>query len=130
MRRTLSNAVIIILILISISGLTYMAIDLGKMYVCDSLDAKAREYDYSGGFILIDAQEGLMGIYSAHTPLTHVWSERLRVIKPGRYRYASVGDLIELTKEDSDHIIHLYMMEKDFECIKENVANDTVVMVI
>lgn len=95
----------------------------------DGFDARLEKYNPEGDFIMIDSQEGLMGIYNPHTPLTHIWEERLKNVKPGLYRYKAFEDLIELSSTIENRVYHLYLWETGLECIREKVAQDTPVFV-
>ena len=123
MRKTLSKALIIIFV---ISGAVFLC---RKTALYKSMDTRAESYNIEGDLIVIDSQEGLMSIYHAHEPLIRVWNERLQIIEPGEYIYDSFEDLIELSLDDTDRVYHLYMMEKDLECIRENVSPGTHVVV-
>ena len=78
----------------------------------ERMDRRELHYDADGEFIMIDTQDGLMGVYDAVKPVRHIWKERLKRIKPGVYNLDVCDGWIELY---SDTMRGVYVVKMDGE---------------
>lgn len=74
------------------------------------MDARELQYDADGLFILIDTQEGHMGVYRAVKPLRHFWKERCKSITPGEYKMDICDGWVELY---NDELHGVYVIDTD-----------------
>ena len=74
------------------------------------MDSRAIRYDADGLFILIDTQEGHMGVYRAVKPLRHFWKERCKSITPGEYKMDICDGWVELY---NDELHGVYVIDTD-----------------
>lgn len=93
------------------------------------MDARELQYDADGGFIMIDMQEGLMGVYEAVRPVRHIWKKRLKRLTPGVYYLSICDGWIELYNNDLHGVYVIGMNEKDNRFFLSSVEQDIPVLV-
>ena len=93
------------------------------------MDARELQYDADGGFIIIDMQEGLMGVYEAVRPVRHIWKKRLKRLAPGVYYLSICDGWIELYNNDLHGVYVIGMNEKDNRFFLSSVEQDIPVLV-
>lgn len=93
------------------------------------MDARELQYDADGGFIMIDMQEGLMGVYEAVRPVRHIWKKRLKRLAPGVYHLSICDGWIELYNNDLHGVYVIGMNEKDNRFFLSSVEQDIPVLV-
>lgn len=93
------------------------------------MDARELQYDADGGFIMIDMQEGLMGVYEAVRPVRHIWKKRLKRLAPGVYYLSICDGWIELYNNDLHGVYVIGMNEKDNRFFLSSVEQDIPVLV-
>ena len=93
------------------------------------MDARELHYDADGGFIMIDMQEGLMGVYNAVKPMWHIWKKKLKRLAPGVYKLAVCDGWIELYNNDLHGVYVIGMNEKDNRFFMRHVEQDIPVLV-
>lgn len=93
------------------------------------MDARELQYDADGGFIMIDMQEGLMGVYEAVRPVRHIWKKRLKRLAPGVYHLSICDGWIELYNNDLHGVYVIGMNEKDNRFFLSSVGQDIPVLV-
>lgn len=94
-----------------------------------SMDARELQYDADGGFIMIDMQEGLMGVYDAVKPVRHIWKKKLKRLSPGVYKLAVCDGWIELYNDDLHGSYVVGMNDEDNQFFLRHVEQDTPVLV-
>ena len=100
-----------------------------KAAKCESMDAREKHYDADGDFVLIDTEEGLMGVYHAYKPLRHFWYREFRKVKPGLYKYDSYDDLMELSLDDAEEVYNLYLSASDLRYLQTTLEQGIPVLV-
>lgn len=93
------------------------------------MDARELQYDADGGFIMIDMQEGLMGVYKAVRPVRHIWKKRLKRLSPGIYNLSICDGWIELYNKDLHGVYVIDMNEDDNRFFLSGVEQDIPVLV-
>ena len=94
-----------------------------------SMDARELQYDADCGFIMIDMQEGLMGVYDAVKPVRHIWKKKLKRLSPGVYKLAVCDGWIELYNDDLHGSYVVGMNDEDNQFFLRHVEQDTPVLV-
>lgn len=113
---------IALLIVIAIGvGWACFSESLKRAAKCEDMDKRELHYDADDDFILIDTQEGLMGVYHGCDPLKHFWVKDLRRVKPGLYQYDSYEDIFELGMADTDEVYRVKLREKDLRYLQETI---------
>ena len=95
----------------------------------NKMDARELHYDADGGFVLVDINRGLMGVYNGPEPIRHIWKERLRHIRPGLYVLAIHDDYIELFTKDGRPSCVIYLDDEDIRFFLCEVENNIPVLV-
>lgn len=122
---------IAILIILSIAvGWALLSEAWERAAKAEAMDRRELHYDADDDFILIDTQEGLMGVYHGCDPLTHFWGD-FRKIKPGVYEAAPCEDSLELWVDGKviDEVWRIYLKEKECEYLIEHFKTGNPVLV-
>lgn len=107
----------------------FMTRSTERAWMATCMDIQELHYGTDGGLILFQASAGLIGVYHVYTPISHIWVKPQKEMKPGRY-YVSVGmDWIKLSAERTEAAYVVKMGEKDMRFFRENVQQDTPVIV-
>ena len=95
----------------------------------ERMNIRELHYDADGGFIMIDMEDGHMGIYEAIKPLRHIWKSRLKRISPGVYKLSICEGWIELYNNDLHGVYVIPMGRDDDRFFQMNVQQDIPVLV-
>lgn len=110
-----------ILIILSIAvGWALLSEAWERAAKAEEMDRRELHYDADDDFILIDTQEGLMGVYHGCDPLNHFWGD-FRKIKPGLYLYEGYENTFELTMDDTDAVYRVELKEKDLRYLQKTI---------
>ena len=93
------------------------------------MDERELHYDADGGFIMIDMQEGLMGVYYAVKPVRHIWKKKLKRLTPGVYKLSICDGWVELYNDELHGVYVIGMNEKDNRFFLREVEQDIPVLV-
>lgn len=111
-----------ILIILSIAvGWALLSEAWERAAKAEAMDRRELHYDADDDFILIDTQEGLMGVYHGCDPLNHFWRNSLRKVKPGLYFYEGYENTFELTMDDTDEVYRVELKEKDLRYLQKTI---------
>ena len=93
------------------------------------MDERELHYDADGGFVMIDMQEGLMGVYYAVKPARHIWKKKLKRLTPGVYKLSICDGWVELYNDELHGVYVIGMNEKDNRFFLREVEQDIPVLV-
>lgn len=95
----------------------------------EKMDRRELHYDADGEFIMIDTQDGHMGVYDAVKPVRHIWINRLKRIKPGVYNLDVCSGWIELYNNSMEGVYVVKMDEKNDRFFHASVSQGAPVLV-
>mgnify|MGYP006873132359 CR=1 FL=1 len=93
------------------------------------MDMRELYYDADGGFIMVDMQLGLMGVYDAVKPVRHIWQKRLRRVSPGLYNLSICDGWIEFYGEKLHGVYVIAVSGDDNVFFLSSVEQDIPVLV-
>lgn len=94
----------------------------------EKMDRRELHYDADGEFIMIDTQDGHMGVYDAVKPVRHIWINRLKRIKPGVYNLDVCSGWIELYNNSMEGVYVIKMNESDDRFFHASVSQGVPVL--
>lgn len=119
-------------IILALAGMILISYGLAQAERADKeqrMDKREVHYDADGDLILMDVQEGLMGVYHACDPLEHIWNDQIRNVEPGLYYLAICEERIELWTKSTEGVQAVCLDPEELKSLAEEIADNTPVLV-